>query len=89
MVSFGLSMPLIELNHALSFLSNKGLRSDKIHLNAYREGCSLGSKGLRFGQNLRNALTLKMLHALNGSFTLKKKGPSSSKIQKNSNLNFF
>ena len=57
-------LPLVDFNRALLRLKNYGLRTDGIHLNAYQGGCNLKPRGLRFGQNLRNHLTLEALLTL-------------------------
>ena len=54
-------LPLVHFHQALLRLRNYGLRADGIHLNAYQGGCNLERLGLRFGQNLRNHLTLNAL----------------------------
>lgn len=60
-ISATMRVPLIDLYSALKPLKKRGLRSDLIHLNAYKGGCDLRSKGLKFGHNLRNYLSLKAL----------------------------
>ena len=53
-----LRLPLIDLYRALSTLKKTGLREDHIHLNAYKGGCYLKKKGLRFGHNMKNYVAL-------------------------------
>jgi hypothetical protein len=60
-ISAAMRAPLIDLYHHLKPLRMRGLRSDKVHLNAYKGGCDLRPKGLRFGHNVRNYLSLKAL----------------------------
>ncbi len=63
------SLPYIDYNAALSALPRKGLARDGVHPNVLGQGglkaaCQLTDKGLRYGNNLRNLLTLEMLDAL-------------------------
>ena len=63
------SLPYIDYNAALSALPRKGLARDGVHPNVLGQGglkaaCQLTEKGLRYGNNLRNLLTLEMLDAL-------------------------
>jgi hypothetical protein len=51
-------LPLIDLYKALTTLKKSGLREDHIHLNAYKGGCYLKNKGLRFGHNMKNYVAL-------------------------------
>lgn len=60
-ISAAMRAPLIDLYGALKPLKKRGLRRDFIHLNAYRGGCDLQAKGLRFGHNMRNFVSLKAL----------------------------
>ena len=63
------SLPFIDYHGALSALPKKGLAADGMHPNVLAPGglraaCQLTEKGLRYGNNLRNLLTLQMLDAL-------------------------
>jgi len=60
-ISASMRVPLIDLYGALKPLRKKGLRRDYIHLNAYKGGCDLQSRGLRYGHNMRNYISLKAL----------------------------
>jgi hypothetical protein len=62
------SLPYIDYHAALSALPRKGLARDGVHPNVLGQGglnaaCQLTDKGLRYGNNLRNLLTLEMLDA--------------------------
>jgi hypothetical protein len=63
------SLPYIDYHAALSALPRKGLARDGVHPNVLPPGglkntCRLTEKGLRYGNNVRNLLTLEMLDAL-------------------------
>ena len=63
------SLPYIDYHAALSALPRKGLARDGVHPNVLGQGglqaaCQLTERGLRYGNNLRNLLTLEMLNAL-------------------------
>jgi len=63
------SLPYIDYHGALSALPRKGLARDGMHPNVlppggYKTSCQLTEKGLRYGNNVRNLLTLEMLDAL-------------------------
>jgi hypothetical protein len=63
------SLPYIEYHGAMSVLPRQGLARDGVHPNVLGQGgvraaCQLTDKGLRYGNNVRNLLTLKMLDAL-------------------------
>lgn len=63
------SLPYIDYHAALSALPRKGLARDGVHPNVLGEGgvrsaCQLTERGLRYGNNMRNLLTLEMLDAL-------------------------
>jgi len=63
------SLPYIDYHAALSALPRKGLARDGVHPNVLGEGgvraaCQLTERGLRYGNNVRNLLTLEMLDAL-------------------------
>jgi hypothetical protein len=63
------SLPYIDYHAALNALPRKGLARDGVHPNVLGEGgvraaCQLTEKGLRYGNNVRNLLTLEMLDAL-------------------------
>ncbi|MGB5682482.1 MAG: SGNH/GDSL hydrolase family protein, partial [Polyangiales bacterium] len=63
------SLPYIEYHGALSALPRKGLARDGMHPNVlppggYKTSCQLTEEGLRYGNNLRNLLTLEMLDTL-------------------------
>jgi hypothetical protein len=63
------SLPYIEYHDALSELPRKGLARDGVHPNVLGQGgvraaCQLTEKGLRYGNNVRNLLTLQMLAAV-------------------------
>jgi len=63
------SLPYIDYNAALTELPRKGLARDGVHPNVLPPGglknaCVLTEEGLRYGNNVRNLLTLQTLHAL-------------------------
>jgi len=63
------SLPYVDYHGALSALPRNGLARDGVHPNVLGQGgvrtaCQLTEKGLRYGNNLRNLLTLEMLEAL-------------------------
>ena len=63
------SLPYVDYHGALSALPRKGLARDGVHPNVlppggYQTSCQLTEKGLRYGNNLRNLLTLEMLDQL-------------------------
>ena len=63
------ALPYIDYHGALSALPRKGLARDGVHPNVLGQGgvqtaCQLTEEGLRYGNNLRNLLTLEMLDAL-------------------------
>jgi hypothetical protein len=63
------SLPYIDYHAALGALPRKGLARDGVHPNVLPPGglqaaCQLTEEGLRYGNNLRNLLTLQMLDAL-------------------------
>ncbi len=59
-------LPYLDLYLAAKDLANRGLISDGIHGNAYSDGgsqpCDFGAAGLAFNYNVRNLLTLQLLH---------------------------
>jgi lysophospholipase L1-like esterase len=62
-------LPYIDYHGAMSELPRRGLARDGVHPNVLghgglRRACQLTDKGLRYGNNLRNFLTLQMLEAL-------------------------
>ena len=62
-------LPYIDYHAALSALPRKGLARDGVHPNVLPPGglkntCNLTEEGLRYGNNVRNLLTLEMLDAL-------------------------
>jgi len=64
-------LPWIDFYSAIKGLPNRGLASDDVHPSApvrdgHVVGCDLSSAGLRFGQNVRNLLTMMMLERLRG-----------------------
>ncbi len=63
------SLPYTDYHAALNALPRKGLARDGVHPNVLGQGgvraaCQLTEKGLRYGNNVRNLLTLEMLDAL-------------------------
>lgn len=63
------ALPFIDYHSALSALPRKGLAGDGMHPNVLppgglRAACQLTEKGLRYGNNVRNLLTLQMLDTL-------------------------
>jgi len=63
------SLPFIDYYSAMSALPRKGLAGDGVHPNVLSPGglraaCQLTEKGLRYGNNVRNLLTLQMLDKL-------------------------
>ncbi|MFW2387821.1 MAG: SGNH/GDSL hydrolase family protein [Polyangiales bacterium] len=63
------SLPYVDYHAALSALPRKGLARDGVHPNVLGQGgvraaCQFTDKGLRYGNNVRNLLTLEMLDAL-------------------------
>ena len=62
-------LPYVDYYTAMSELPRKGLARDGLHPNVFppggtRAACRFGERGLRYGHNLRNLLTLQMLEAL-------------------------
>jgi hypothetical protein len=62
-------LPYIDYHSALEKLRRKGLAGDGVHPNVLGEGgvraaCQLTEQGLRYGNNVRNLLTLQMLDEL-------------------------
>ena len=62
-------LPYVDYHRAMSELPRKGLARDGVHPNilgrgGVRAACQLTEKGLRYGNNARNLLTLEMLEAL-------------------------
>jgi hypothetical protein len=62
-------LPYIDYHAAMATLPRKGLARDGVHPNVLGQGgvraaCQLTEKGLRYGNNVRNLLTLEMLEAL-------------------------
>lgn len=61
-------IPFIDLHRELIKLPENGLGGDNLHLNAYGQGaCDFSAEGLKYGQNMRNWLTLQTLHRLKTS----------------------
>jgi len=63
------ALPYIDYHSALEVLPRKGLAGDGVHPNVLGQGgvhaaCQLTAEGLRYGNNVRNLLTLQMLDAL-------------------------
>ena len=63
------SVPYIDYHGAMTALPRKGLARDGVHPNVLGQGgvraaCQLTERGLRYGNNVRNLLTLEMLNAL-------------------------
>lgn len=68
------SLPYIDYHTALSTLHRQGLARDGVHPNVLPPGglqtaCQLTEEGLRYGNNVRNLLTLQMLDALRRTTT--------------------
>ncbi len=66
------ALPYIDYHGALSALPRQGLARDGVHPNVLGKGgvraaCQFTEKGLRYGNNVRNLLTLEMLEALRRS----------------------
>jgi hypothetical protein len=66
------ALPYIDYHGALSALPRQGLARDGVHPNVLGKGgvraaCQFTEKGLRYGNNVRNLLTLEMLDALRRS----------------------
>jgi len=60
-----LSLPLIDLRHALDAILNHGIGPDGVHPNAHPRGAGLlTAAGLQCGYNVRNYVTLRMLSQL-------------------------
>ncbi|MDH3656254.1 MAG: SGNH/GDSL hydrolase family protein [Myxococcales bacterium] len=62
-------LPYVDYHEAMTGLPRKGLARDGVHPNVpgkggVRRACQLTERGLRYGNNLRNFLTLQMLDAL-------------------------
>lgn len=67
-------LPYIDYYGAMSELPRKGLARDGVHPNVLGQGgvraaCQLTEKGLRYGTNVRNLLTLEMLDTLRRTVT--------------------
>jgi hypothetical protein len=63
------ALPYIDYHDALDMLPRKGLAADGMHPNVLGQGgvrtaCRLTEEGLRYGNNVRNLLTLQMLDVL-------------------------
>jgi|GEM_PF-2460869 len=63
------ALPYIDYHGALDALPRKGLAGDGVHPNVLGQGgvraaCQLTEEGLRYGNNVRNLLTLQMLDEL-------------------------
>ncbi|MGB8331508.1 MAG: SGNH/GDSL hydrolase family protein, partial [Polyangiales bacterium] len=63
------ALPYIDYHRALEVLPRKGLAGDGVHPNVLgpgglRAACHLTEEGLRYGNNVRNFLTLQMLDTL-------------------------
>ena len=63
------ALPYVDYHGALSTLPRKGLARDGVHPNVLGQGgvrtaCQLTERGLRYGNNVRNLLTLEMLSAV-------------------------
>ncbi len=63
------ALPYIDYHAALTALPRKGLARDGVHPNVlppggYKKACQLTERGLRYGNNVRNLLTLQTLDAL-------------------------
>jgi hypothetical protein len=68
-VARGRKVPWIDLHAGMLRLPNRGIASDRLHPSApvrggKVRGCDLSTEGLRYGQNLRNLLTIRMLDRL-------------------------
>lgn len=68
-VASHLALPYIDYHGALSALPKKGLAKDGVHPNVlppggYKAACKLTEEGLRYGNNVRNLLTLEALDRL-------------------------
>jgi hypothetical protein len=69
------SLPYIDYNAALTALPRRGLARDGVHPNVLPPGglanaCVFTEKGLQYGNNVRNLLTLQMLAELRDRFDL-------------------
>lgn len=61
-IAQGRSLPLVDLHRALSVLTDEGIDADGIHPTTAPQGaCALTTDGLRYGYNVRNALSLEAL----------------------------
>jgi hypothetical protein len=68
------ALPYIDYHGALAMLPRKGLAADGMHPNVLGQGgvrtaCRLTEEGLRYGNNVRNLLTLQMLDVLRRTIT--------------------
>jgi hypothetical protein len=68
-VAYHWSVPYIDYHGAMTALPRKGLARDGVHPNVLGQGgvraaCQLTERGLRYGNNVRNLLTLEILDAL-------------------------
>ena len=66
------ALPFIDYHEALRALPRSGLARDGVHPNVFGQGglrsaCQLTETGLRYGNNMRNLLTLQMLDELRKS----------------------
>lgn len=58
----GREVPLVDLHRELVGLPDRGLASDRLHMSVSPAGaCTLTSDGLRYGQNVRNLITVEAL----------------------------
>jgi hypothetical protein len=68
-IARAMDLPLIDYHHAMDQLPDQGLAGDGVHPNVQMRGsmpmgCNLSDEGLRYGNNIRNLYSLKMLHRL-------------------------
>ncbi len=64
------ALPVIELEAALQDLPGQGIRGDGVHLSVAGQGpCDFSESGMLGGHNVRNWLTIQMLHRVRTSLT--------------------
>lgn len=71
-IAGAMDLPLIDYHYAMERLTNHGLAGDGVHPNVQMRGsmpmgCNLNGEGLRYGNNVRNLHSLRMLHRLHAA----------------------
>ena len=79
-VAQAFQLPYVDFHQAMLPLPGMGLAGDGVHPNVYRQGsrlvpCDLTEAGLTGGTNIRNLLTLQVLHQLREALSAEGTGP--------------